>query len=148
MFTQQLMGFILAAVVMAVVSSELYALLKAGEYAKSVESPEFWGMSRKSMAWARYLWASPLLHEFFCARLGTKPAYRTSIPFMILVTAVSFRQGFENIGFVTPTVLEVAGIAMVISLSFFAAAYGKAFVAARKDVEQQTKDGTWAVAYA
>ncbi|MFM9433555.1 hypothetical protein ACFDR9_000596 [Janthinobacterium sp. CG_23.3] len=95
MFAQQLMSFIAAAVVMGVVSSEVYALLKAAEYGQKAKAMGVLKAGPMSVTTARYIWSSPLLHEFFYAEVGKKPAYRASIPVCFWFTAVCFRRDYS-----------------------------------------------------
>lgn len=130
-------------VALVVVSAEVYALLKAGEYAGKEKA----GLVRQAgIALDRYTWGSILFHEFFMENCGLVPAYRLSTSVFItggmFATLAAASLGMD---------VEIdAGLALVGSfasgLAFFAVNHGKAFRAVRADIAAQQEDGTWALA--
>ena len=142
MFANVLM-FVVLALVMFVVSQEVYAMLKAVEYASKCDVSIG---SKCKAAVLRWLWSSIVLHELFMADMEKKPAYRVSVPLFVaftmfaLLTAVTTWSGVVEL-----TAAQALLPSIAVGCGYFAVAYGKAFIAARKDVAQQTEDVTWYV---
>lgn len=143
MFANLVMFGILA-LVCAVVSSEVYAALKAVEYARKQSGLTL--VRKASVAWARYQWASFLWHELFCDDIGKAPAYRVSTPLAIWAGMMAAHVGaFYGFGIeVAPW--QMMGSSLATAAGFFVAAYGRGFLAAREDVARQVEQGTWQLA--
>lgn len=132
---------VLCAAAMLVVQAEVYALLKAIEFGRKCKYNTV--QERCIIATIRYAWGSVLWHEAACGRLGKKPAYRMSIPAVAVWATGVVHRGAEFQG--TPfdfSMTTALGAATMVSICFFAAAYGKAFVAARSDISTHQHAGT------
>lgn len=134
-------GIAVMALVMGVVSSELYALLGAVSFAqKQVGSL----VTRAKVAWARYEWASPMLHELAAHDAGVDPAYKASYAVAVfggVLTALAvghFAGALEGM-----SAMEALGAAALTAGGFFGSAYGRAFMAHRERVERAIQEGTW-----
>ena len=136
--------FALMAFVMVIVSSEVYAALKAVQYAKQQQNVSM--VNRLRVAVARYEWSSVLLHEFYHESVGKQPAYRASAILFVWAGVMA-----AHVGAVLGLGLDVAPVVMMGSafaagVGFFAFAYGPAFLSRREDVTRQTQAGTWQLA--
>jgi hypothetical protein len=127
MFASNVFGFVLLAALMAVVSSEVYALLHAVHYA--VKQGGGWRVGM-----ARYEWASPLLHERASADAGREPAYRASRVVGVFAAAATV------MAFAGASFYVAVGAAVLAACAFGAAAYGKAFVAHRSMVSKEIEE--------
>jgi len=132
---------VLCAVAVVVVQAEAYALLKGIEFGLKCKGNT--AVERCNIAFNRYGWGSVVFHQAACARLGKKPAYRLEVPVaLVWVTGVVYR-GAEFQGTPFAFALTTAmGAAAIVGIGFFAAAYGKAFVAARSEVSTHQEQGT------
>jgi hypothetical protein len=132
---------VVMAVAMAVVSSELYAALGAVGYAKRQAGSL---VTRAKVAWARYEWASPLLHELAAHDAGVDPAYKASYAVAVfggVLTALAVGHFAGALGGMSA--MEALGAATLTAGGFFGSAYGRAFMAHRERVERAVQEGTW-----
>ncbi len=133
MFANQVFGIVFLAALMYVVSSEVHSALHAVHYAVKQG-----GGSRVGIA--RYVWASPLLHEVAQPEQGQDPAYRAS-----RVVGV-FGAAAVLMALAGAPFYMASGAAVLVACAFGAAAYGKAFVAQRNLVRKEIM--AWASAAA
>ena len=121
------------ALIMALVGGEVKAA--AMTYAQ-FKKTGFTGRKARYYLLQRYIWCSPLWHEFFALRLKCKPAYSVLESYML--AAVSYLTCSLMLGDKGFLALSSAA---VISTSFFAARHGKAFLASRAEVEKTYAKG-------
>lgn len=134
-------GVVVMALVMSVVSSELYALLGAVGYARKQGGSL---ATQAKMALARYEWASPLLHELAAHDAGVDPAYKASYAVALfggVLTALAVGHYAGALGGMSA--MEALGAAALTAGGFFGSAYGRAFMAHRERVERAVQEGTW-----
>jgi hypothetical protein len=132
---------VLCAVAIVVVQAEVYALFKGIQFGLKCKYNTV--SERFTIAFIRYGWGSILWHEAACGRLGKKPAYRISIPAVAVWAIGVVHRGAEFQE--TPFAFSMAtalGAATIVGIGFFAAAYGKAFVAARSELSTHQQAGT------
>ena len=132
---------VLCAVAMVVVQAEAYALLKGIEF--GIRCKYNTVSERCNIAFNRYGWGSLVFHQAACIRVGKKPVYRLEVPAALMLVAGVVHRGAEFQGTPFDFALTTAmGSAALVGIGFFAAAYGKAFVAARSEVSTHQEQGT------
>lgn len=127
MFGNSVFGLVVLAALMAVVSTEFYSMLHGLHYA--VKEGGGW-----RVALARYQWASPLFHELASVDAGREPAYRASRVVGVFAAAVTV------MAFAGASFYVAGGAAVLVTASFGAAAYGKAFFAHRNLVSKEIEE--------
>ena len=114
--------------VMLVVAGETKALVIALHLAAGTK---YRGRDQRKLVLLRFLWASPLLHEAFAARLRKQPAYRTFGAYLLfmLVLCVGAMVGYrESVG-------QLLGAGFIVSGTYFAVMYRQAFTKQRAVVD-------------
>lgn len=136
MFAKITAMMILAAVVMAVVQAEAYAMLEAVAYARKLKGTM---ASKIRIGCARYEWSSAFWHE----TSTETPAYSVVRPvalFIVTTVAGTVAMGYSGLSVNSPLPVLMGE---VVSLCYFAWAYGASFAAHRALIAECQKQGTW-----
>src|SRR5437899_10492949 len=127
----------------ALVSSEVYALIHAVDFARKQSG----GLARKAhIGLTRYEFASVVFHEAFAMAAEQTPAYRFSRAFGVFwgVLAAAVAAGMLGVVAVLPA--HAFGAAALVSVGYFGFAYGAAFEAHRAKVNKAVLANSWTLA--
>jgi hypothetical protein len=125
-----------AAIVMLVVQSEVFAMLSAVAFARKLEGTM---ASKIRIGCARYEWSSAFWHE----TSSDEPAYSIGRPLALFIATTVAATVAMDFGGVEVDGSVAVLMGEVVSLFYFAWAYGASFAAHRAVIAECQKQGTW-----
>lgn len=132
-------NMVLAALALAVVRAETYAILEAVAYTRKLKGTM---ASKIRIGCARYEWSSAFWHE----TSTSKPAYSIIRPLALALVTMVGAAAAMDFGGVTVDATLALLMGEVVGLCYFGWAYGASFAAHREHVAECQKLGTWHLA--
>ena len=132
--------YLIAAVVLVIVHTEVYAATRAVLYAMQLKNKTL--SQRIYIGYLRYEWASMVFHEVYCGEAGIKPAYRV-LPTMLACLAIVLFGAIADAYRVGVGVEVFIAGALAFGGAYFTVTYGKAFTAWRNVVAHGGTQETW-----